>query len=427
MRILHTSDWHLGQHFMGKTREQEHRLFIQWLLKTVKEQKVDALVIAGDIFDTGVPPSYARSQYNQFIVDLQQVGHCQLVVLGGNHDSVATLHESRSLLACLNATVIGAASQNPEEQVVILKQQDGSNGAVLCGIPYIRPRDVLVSSVGDSGESKQQALLSAMTDHYKAVYQEAEKLADEHELPIIATGHLTAVGGKLSESVRDIYIGTLSAFPVSAFPPADYIALGHLHRGQTVSGHEHIRYSGSPIPLSFDEASARKQVLLVDFQGHRLKTITPVEVPLFRPLASLKGGLESLPEQLNTLLEDNKDADLEPWIEIVVSGDNWISDFQSQILELTADMPLDVLRVRRQRKERENRLERDERETLAELRVKDVFHRRLELEELNDKTITALTHAFDSVVAEIEEEELQGVVIEKVSTDKKAEVQESAE
>ena len=427
MRILHTSDWHLGQHFMGKTREQEHRLFIQWLLKTVKEQQVDALVIAGDIFDTGVPPSYARSLYNQFIVDLQKAGKCQLVVLGGNHDSVATLHESRTLLACMNTTVIGSASQNPEEQVVILNKPDGTRGAVLCGIPYIRPRDVLVSSAGDSGESKQQALLAAMTNHYRAVYEAAEKLANEHELPVIATGHLTTVGGKLSESVREIYIGTLSAFPASAFPPADYIALGHLHRGQTVSGQEHIRYSGSPVPLSFDESSVAKQVLLVDFQGHRLETITPVDVPLFRSLASVKGDLETLPEQLNTLLDNNKGSELEPWIEIVVSGDSWISDFQSQIQELTAGMPLEVLRVRRQRKERESALARDEKETLSELLVKDVFARRLEQEELNDKTIGALTQAFDSVVADIEEEQLQGVVIEKVSIERNAEVKDKAQ
>ena len=160
MRILHTSDWHLGQHFMGKTREQEHRLFLDWLLDTVQRDKVDAVIIAGDIFDTGVPPSYARTLYNQFVVELQAAGQCQLVVMGGNHDSVATLHESRGLLACLNTTVIGAASDDVAKQVVELTQRNGEPGAVLCGIPYIRPRDVLVSQSGDSGEDKQKALLT---------------------------------------------------------------------------------------------------------------------------------------------------------------------------------------------------------------------------------------------------------------------------
>ncbi|WP_281648430.1 exonuclease subunit SbcD [Parendozoicomonas sp. Alg238-R29] len=421
MRILHTSDWHLGQHFMGKTREQEHRLFIDWLLNTVKQKQVDALVIAGDIFDTGVPPSYARSLYNQFIVELQKVGSCQLVVLGGNHDSVATLNESRSLLACLNTTVIGAASTDPESQIVVLNRANGKPGAVLCGIPYIRPRDVLVSHAGDSGESKQQALLAAMTEHYQAVYQQAEKKAKKLGLPIIATGHLTTVGGKLSESVREIYIGTLSAFPASAFPPADYIALGHLHRGQTVSSHDHIRYSGSPIPLSFDESSGQKQVLLVDFDGESLSKVTPVDVPLFRKLASLKGDMDSLTAQLEKLASQKTEEQLTPWIEVVVEGDAWVSDLQNRIQDVTDNLPIEVLRVRRKRQESSSNLSRGDRETLAELKVADVFARRLGNEELGEKSGKALSQAFQEIIAEIEEEKLLGSVIQKSIQEENAE------
>ncbi len=418
MRILHTSDWHLGQHFMGKTREQEHRLFLDWLLETVRQKKVDAVVIAGDIFDTGVPPSYARTLYNQFIVELQAAGKCQLVVLGGNHDSVATLHESRSILACLNTSVIGAAGDDPAKQVVVLKDRKGRPGLVLCAIPYIRPRDVLVSRAGESGEDKQQALLSAMTEHYKAVYQVAEEEAKEMGIPVMATGHLTTVGGKLSESVREIYIGTLSAFPASAFPPADYIALGHLHRGQTVSEHNHIRYSGSPIPLSFDECSSGKQlsgkqVLLVDFEGDELSKVSSLDVPLFRKLASLKGDIDTLTAQLQDIAEQKQDEELTPWVEIVVDGDSWISDLQSRIQEVTDDLPVDVLRVRRKRQESTKSLDREQQETLAELQVADVFNRRLESEELSEDVGKKLTSAFNEVVAELEEEKLLGNVIKR--------------
>ena len=250
MRILHTSDWHLGQHFMGRSREAEHQGFLDWLVEQVQEQQVDALIIAGDIFDTGTPPSYARRLYSRFIVNLQNTPCQQLVVVGGNHDSVATLNESRELLACLNTFVVGGVSKDPREQLLVLKNSQGNPGAVICAIPFIRPRDVLESQAGESGESKQQALQQAIADHYQAIYAEAEILAGDR-LPIIATGHLTTVGGQLTESVREIYIGTLSAFPVSGFPQAEYIALGHLHRPQIVAKQEHIRYSGSPIPLSF--------------------------------------------------------------------------------------------------------------------------------------------------------------------------------
>ncbi len=410
MRILHTSDWHLGQHFMGKTREDEHSLFLDWLLKTVEQHMVDAVVIAGDIFDTGVPPSYARKLYNHFIVGLRMTGCQQLVVVGGNHDSVATLHESRSLLEYLNTYVVGAASDQPENQVVVLNNRRGKPGAVLCAIPFIRPRDVLSSRAGESAEDKQQALLEAMTEHYLSVYQCAEQKARElgnwHSLPVIATGHLTTVGGKVSESVREIYIGTLSAFPASAFPPADYIALGHLHRGQLVAGNEHIRYSGSPVPLSFDEAGSAKQVVLVDFDKGKLHQVTPVDVPLFRPLASVKGRVDDLQEKLECFLSRQSDRSLTPWVEVVVEEDDYLSDLQSRIQEVTDTMALEVLRMRRKPQASGSGLVVEERETLAELKVDDVFVRRLTEEELDAGKQEQLIAAFHQLVAEIEEEHI---------------------
>ncbi len=108
MRILHTSDWHLGQHFMGKSRQAEHQALIDWLLSQVDAHAVDAVLIAGDIFDTGAPPSYARELYSQLVVRLHHAG-VALLLLGGNHDSVATLGESSALLACLSTTVVAAA------------------------------------------------------------------------------------------------------------------------------------------------------------------------------------------------------------------------------------------------------------------------------------------------------------------------------
>lgn len=256
-KIIHTSDWHLGQHFMGKSREAEHHKFLDWLIESAVLEGVDAIIVAGDIFDTGSPPSYARQLYNQFIVNLQSKG-IHLVILGGNHDSVAMLGESKELLACLNTHVIPGAIANIEEQVIILKNAEGRAQSIVCAIPYLRPRDILHSIAGQTGQEKQQSLQQAISDHYQAIYAVAETKQAElknkfgQEVPIIATGHLTTVGAKSSESVRDIYIGTLDAFPSSAFPPASYIALGHIHRSQVVGGEEHIRYCGSPIPLSFD-------------------------------------------------------------------------------------------------------------------------------------------------------------------------------
>ena len=259
MRILHTSDWHLGQHFMGKTRQAEHRAWCDWLVDTVQQRQADALIIAGDIFDTGTPPSYAREQYNRFVVQMQDTG-CQLVILAGNHDSVAMLNESKDLLAQLNTDVISSAADNLDDQLLQLKKRDGQLGALLCAIPFLRPRDIQRSQAGQSAEDKQSDLQQAIAEHYAQLFAKAAAAREALgvTVPIIGTGHLTTVGVSLSESVRDIYVGSLTAFPTDAFPAFDYLALGHIHRPQKVGGLEHIRYSGSPIALSFDEAKQQK-------------------------------------------------------------------------------------------------------------------------------------------------------------------------
>ena len=170
MRILHTSDWHLGQNFYSKSREAEHQAFLDWLLETAQAHQVDAIIVAGDVFDTGSPPSYARTLYNRFVVNLQQTG-CHLVVLAGNHDSVATLNESRDIMAFLNTTVVASAGHAPQ----ILPRRDGTPGAVLCPIPFLRPRDIITSQAGLNGIEKQQHLLAAITDYYQQHYADACK------------------------------------------------------------------------------------------------------------------------------------------------------------------------------------------------------------------------------------------------------------
>ena len=293
MRLLHTSDWHLGQNFYSKSRAAEHDAFLTWLLARAQEHEVDAIIVAGDIFDTGSPPSYARELYNRFVVQLQQTG-CRLVVLAGNHDSVAMLNESRDILAFLHTTVVANAGYAPIE----LPLRDGTPGAIFCPVPFLRPRELVTSQAGHSGREKQQQLLHAISDYYQEQYQQACALRGDRPLPIIASGHLTTVGASKSDAVRDIYIGTLDAFPAQHFPPADYIALGHIHRAQVVGGCEHIRYSGSPLPLSFDETGKAKSVHLVSFNDGRLSAVETLEVPVTQPLAVIKGDLAAITAQL---------------------------------------------------------------------------------------------------------------------------------
>lgn len=418
MRIIHTSDWHLGQYFYTKSRAAEHQAFFQWLIEQVKTYQVDGLIVAGDIFDTGSPPSYARELYNRFVVDLQATG-CQLIMLAGNHDSVATLNESKSLLSYLNTQVITSAHSAPEDQVIILNSHQQKPAAIVCAIPFLRPRDIMTSHAGESAQQKQQQLQHAITEHYQASYQHALTLREQLNvaIPIIATGHLTTVGVSTSESEREIYIGTLDAYPAHAFPPADYIALGHIHRAQKVAKTEHIRYSGSPIALSFDELSSPKSVYLVEFEQQNLTSVTPLNVPVSQPMQLIKGSIADIEQQLRAFADSEQQQTV--WLDIEVTSQSYLGDLQKQIEVLTADLPVEVVLLRRSKEQRQQMLQQQEKETLAELTVHDVFQRKLEQElaesEQEHAQQARLTTIFQQIVdevvsgnAETDDEPLQG-------------------
>ncbi|MDP2501006.1 exonuclease subunit SbcD [Vibrio splendidus] len=407
MKILHTSDWHLGQNFYNKSRKNEHERFLQWLLEQVTEHDIDAVIVAGDIFDTSTPPSYAREMYNKFVVDSNKIG-CQLVLLGGNHDSVSVLKETQQLLKYMGADVIPNTNEDHATQVVELKGKNGDVEALVCAIPFIRPRDVLTSQAGVTGVERQKQLGDAIKQHYQSVYDAAvEKRAEfensEH-MRIIATGHLTAMGVQQSDSVRDIYVGNLDGFAADGFPDADYIALGHIHRPQVVAKREYIRYCGSPIPLSFDELKSQKQVCVVEFiEGER--TISQLPVPTFQPLAEIKGDLSEIESQLNQYI--GLDSDQSVWLSIEVQAQDYLSDLQERMRALTEGLNVEVLQLRRARERRNQALEQESAETLSELSPMDVFTKRIALEEFETDSEKArlerMTVKFKQVMVEVSE------------------------
>ncbi|MEZ8120342.1 exonuclease subunit SbcD [Vibrio splendidus] len=407
MKILHTSDWHLGQNFYNKSRKNEHERFLQWLLEQVTEHDIDAIIVAGDIFDTSTPPSYAREMYNKFVVDSNKID-CQLVLLGGNHDSVSVLKETQQLLKYMGADVIPNTNEDHATQVVELKGKNGDVEALVCAIPFIRPRDVLTSQAGVTGVERQKQLGDAIKQHYQSVYDAAVKkratFENSEHMPIIATGHLTAMGVQQSDSVRDIYVGNLDGFAADGFPDADYIALGHIHRPQVVAKREYIRYSGSPIPLSFDELKSQKQVCVVEFvEGER--TISQLPVPTFQPLAEIKGDLSEIESQLNQYI--GLDSEQSVWLSIEVQAQDYLSDLQERMRALTEGLNVEVLQLRRARERRNQALEQESAETLSELSPMDVFTKRIALEEFETDSEKArlerMTVKFKQVMVEVSE------------------------
>lgn len=385
MKILHTSDWHLGQHFYGKSRAKEHQAFLNWLIEQVERQSLDAVVVAGDIFDTGTPPSYARELYFDFVGKMNAKG-CQLIVLAGNHDSVAMLSESKSVLGYLNTQVIALANEDYQQQVFTLTDKTGEQTLLVCAIPFIRPRDVVKSQAGQSATEKQTSLQQGIAQHYQALYDSAREI--NATAPILMTGHLTTVGASTSDSVREIYIGTLDAFPANAFPPADYIALGHIHKPQLVAKSEHIRYCGSPIPLSFDEAKQDKQVVIAEFDHEKLLNTTSVNIPRFQPMTMLKTTVDNLPADIARLATE-LDSSLTLWLDIEIITTGYLQDISERVQALVKDLPIEVLMIRRNKETRLQMINSERNLTLNELTVDEVFEERLSLEDWQEESATA--------------------------------------
>ena len=384
MRVLHTADWHLGQHFLtGQERTTEQQAFLDWLLLTVQAQAVDTLVIAGDIFDTQSPSYTAQEQYYTFLVRMQATGCRDIVVVGGNHDSPTMLNASRQLLRQLRVHVVGGVPTDPAEQVLHLAGPDGRPGLVVCAVPFLRDRDIRLALAGESPDDRQLRIRQSIAGHYAALAElDAVRRLREQDVPVLATGHLYAAGGEAREGAeRDVHIGGLGLVGAEHFPLAfDYVALGHLHRPQVVGGRQHIRYSGSPVPLSFTEADDKQQVLLLEFSGAGAPTITPLAVPVARRLQRFHGALEEVEAAI--LAYDNAAFALVAWADVLVRSDEAPAEVQRRVQAVLQRQKQQVVAprgVRHQRATEQPDLAADVAPLaqLHELTVDEVFGRRV--------------------------------------------------
>ncbi|WP_143872917.1 exonuclease subunit SbcD [Catenovulum sediminis] len=391
MRIIHTSDWHLGQNFYGKSRAPEHSQFFAWLIQQIEERQVDVLIVAGDLFDTGAPPSYARALLNEFVVKLSKTA-CQLILLGGNHDSVAMLNESKQVYQQLNTELQAQAQAQPQcidQQVFELKNRNGEAAAIFCAIPYIRPRDVLYQNTPPDNAHNSD-LLTAIQSHYQSLYRYAQQLRQDRPLPIIGSGHLTLVNAKTSDSVREIYIGSLEAVPLHVLPDFDYLALGHIHQPQIIAEQQHIRYSGSPIAMSFDEAKQQKSVVLIEFTQQQ-KHIQTLKIPCSQTLKQIKGSLSQIETCLQALAVDEQGA----WLDIEVDSHDYHSDIQQQISRLCEDYPVEALLVRRKKITTNPLSGGAQSAALDEMTPDQVFQQKLQEHSFDEKTQDELSSLFN--------------------------------
>jgi len=302
LKILHTSDWHLGRRLYGRLRYEEFEAFLQWLENTISTQQVDILIVAGDIFDTMTPSNKAQALYYEFLGRVSRSCCQHVVIVAGNHDSPTFLDAPSNVLKFLNVHVIGTACDDLEDEVLVLGDDNNDPHCIIAAVPYLRDRDVRSSSAGESADSKDANVIKGIRAHYDEVASIAKgqqaKLIKIHQrhIPIIATGHLFAAGGKTTDDdgVRDLYVGSLGKISADMFDDGfDYVALGHLHVPQRVGGRESIRYSGSPIAMGFGEAKQQKQVLLIQFGNSESFDNDSLGLNVMPPLASTDANVKT--------------------------------------------------------------------------------------------------------------------------------------
>ncbi|MDQ1087037.1 exonuclease subunit SbcD [Siphonobacter sp. SORGH_AS_1065] len=298
MKILHTADWHLGKRLYQTDLLEDSRRFVDWLLQTIEERQIDVLLVAGDIFDTANPSTEAMQVYYDFLRKLIRL-KCRLIITGGNHDSAAVLNGPRELLALLDVHVIGGACDDCHEEVLPLLDRHGKLQAAVAAVPFLRDRDLKRSVEGETFEDRRMAVRAGIQRRYDQVHAHGRKTYAD--VPLLGMGHLFVNGSATSDNDEKLHsIGTLDLFEVSLFPAFDYLALGHIHRPQMLGKKEYVRYSGSPVALSFSERLDEKLVIHIEIKNNKVIDIQEINVPKFRQLRRFRGAFTEIETLLNS-------------------------------------------------------------------------------------------------------------------------------
>lgn len=410
MKILHTSDWHIGRSLYGRKRYEEFEAFLDWLSETIQQEQVDALLVAGDIFDNSTPSNRTQELYYRFLCHVAASSCRHVVVIGGNHDSPSFLNAPKELLRVLNVHVVGAMTDSLEDEVIVLKDEKNHPQAIICAVPYLRDKDIRTVEAGETIDDKNAKLIEGLRSHYADVCAIAEQAqaefhkAGQSGVPIVAMGHLFTAGGKTvdGDGVRELYVGSLAHIGEDVFPPSiDYFALGHLHVSQRVGSTEHIRYCGSPIPMGYGESGQDKKVIVIQFSKTK-PTIQEVQVPCFQSLERIAGSLDNIHAKIELLKHEGSRA----WLEIEYTGNDIIGNLRETLDEALAGSDMEILRIKNKRIIDRVISTIQEDETLEDLDEKDVFERCLEAFDVSAEDREGLTESYNEIIKSLREEDV---------------------
>jgi exonuclease SbcD len=409
--LLHTSDWHIGRTLYGRKRYEEFEAFLTWLAETIQQNAIDALLVAGDVFDTSAPSNRAQELYYRFLCRVAASRCRHVVVVAGNHDSPSFLNAPKELLKALDIHVVGSSTESPEDEVLVLRNEQGVPELIVCAVPYLRDRDIRVAEAGESVEDKERKLIEGIRTHYAAVAALAEQKREElgADIPIVGTGHLFTAGGQTvdGDGVRELYVGSLAHVTAGIFPACfNYLALGHLHVPQKVNGSETIRYSGSPLPMGFGEAKQQKSVCQVEFHS-TAASVKLIDVPIFQKLERVKGDWDGISNRIIELSATDDPNHPGVWLEVIYDGTEVIGDLRERLEAAISGTQMEILRIKNNRIIERVLGQIHEEETLDDLNVNDVFERCLAVHEVPEDQRPELLRAYQETVSSLYEDDVQ--------------------
>ncbi len=338
MKILHTSDWHIGKQLHKYDLGEDLDNFFEWLVTYIKSENIDVLLVSGDIFDQANPSQAAYKQYYDLLKQLINLD-CKIILTGGNHDSASVLNAPKELLKAFDISVTGGATEEISEMFVEFEKK--GEKIVVAAVPFLKDRDIRKSVAGETYATKidqikmgLQTYFSNINLHYKENYS--------NEV-FVLMAHLYVQGSQLSDSERDIQIGNQAGIEPTIFEGIpDYVALGHIHKPQVISRTNNIHYCGSPIPLSFSEKEDCKQINVISIQNNEIVNVEIVPIPKHRNLITFEGNLEEVQEMLNTYSEQTTLISL---AEIIVNEETESLETRQMFEELINSQPNEKIEV----------------------------------------------------------------------------------
>ena len=343
MRILHVGDIHLGAYLESHCRNDELRRVFDHLVEHVAALDVQAALLTGDIFDNGSPSNESQELYYSLLVRLQRAGCRQVVVIAGNHDSPSFLAAPQHLLRLMDIHVIATVDrQNLSPEIVSLGPDDAPQ-AIVCAAPFLRSRDVRdASPEGETTREQTAALARGIVEHYRQLHSLAVRRRGDRAIPIIAMGHLHAIGSAFaSDADADHHaIGTLDAVDVTAFPPFDYLALGHIHSPQTIAGHNNWRYAGALLPMTIRENAVTPSFSILDTDKLSEPQTIPLPDDCFHTMRVVQGNLQELRQQLDDLRKTGQELWVKPVFVDATPRPHWFIELQQEFV----GSPLSLLR-----------------------------------------------------------------------------------